>query len=255
MLESKQKMALVRASSLDLFLSCSGYLHLPEAKPFFANAAPAAEWGTMVHTWKETGQVKHANKRTATSFKKRLETLGVKHEDYYSLEGQHEVSVAYNWEYGYVVPFYGKGEAAEEWKKQFGASWVTGTMDYLMDLGEYLRVNDLKTGKWWTKKPRESAQVSFYGMCGWKLYAKPVIQDILHWPRYPATGKPKILGPEVVTGEEYARFEAKLQRACEESFSPTYNPSEESCRFCPGAGSCLYKWEESPEPTNEGELE
>jgi len=247
-------MALVRASSLDLFLSCSGYLHLPLAPSTYSASKPAAEWGTMVHTWKETAKIVHENRRTATSFKKRLNTLKICHEDFYG-SGLHEVSVAWNIEYGYVVPFYGKSKEAEEWKKQFDLRWITGTVDYCESL-EYGReatqgcpeipaglwVDDLKTGKWWTKTPRQSAQIVFYGMCMSKLYNSSVSLSVTHWPRYPATGRPKRT-VETVSMEEMQKFEDKLRRACEESVNPKYNPTEDGCRFCPARNSCLFAWE------------
>lgn len=247
-------MALTRASSLDLFLACNGYLHLPSAPTFYAKASDAADWGTMVHTWKETGKVVHAKKSTAASFRRRLKKLKIERSDYYG-DGLHEISVAYNWKLGYVVPFYGQGDAAKKWKEQFGLDWVTGTVDYCEtvqvgteELAAGLLVDDLKTGKWWTKRPRESAQIIFYCLCMSKLYRANVNARVTHWPRYPAKGLPT-QDTQLITIEELDRFEAKLQAACEAAIMPKFNPSEDACRFCPGRNACLYTWSEESNET------
>lgn len=244
-------MGLTRASSLDLFLSCSGYLHLPLAPKIYSASSDAAAWGTMVHTWKETGKVVHPKKSTADSFRRRLKKLGIRREDYYG-DGIHEINVAYNWKMGYVVPYYGKD--GELWKSTFGMDWVTGTVDYAEtreygdeDYSAGLLVDDLKTGKWWSKRPRESAQIIFYCMCISKMYRANVNARVTHWPRYPATGIPT-QDTQLITVEELDRFEERLQKACEEASYPKFNPSEENCRFCPGRNACLYTYE----PPDEG---
>src|SRR5687767_6728827 len=98
-------MALVRASSLDLFLACNGAWNLqyaPVSDDYLEKRKnEGAEWGTMVHTWKQTGKIEHRSKRTAASFKKRV--AGVSRLDYWDYRGWHEVGVAYNWYYGYAV--------------------------------------------------------------------------------------------------------------------------------------------------------
>lgn len=243
---------LVRASGLDLFLSCNGYLHLPEAREHFEKAEEAAEWGTMVHTWAETGLVAHKNKRTATSFRKRLKALNLKPTDLWDADGEHEVSVAYNWRYGYAIPFYGRGKEAAEWKASFNVDWITGTIDYIkyFDRGvndlPYVKVDDLKTGKWWDKDPIDSAQIAFYGMCAWKWYTCPVELGVTHWPRYPATSEPD-QSTNWITPEMWEIFERKLQRSCENAMNPEFNPTEEHCRFCPGRNACLFAWDYSDE--------
>lgn len=235
-------MALVRASSLDLFLACSGYLHLPAAPTVYTKAEEAAAWGTMVHTWKQTGKIVHENKRTAASFKKRA--ARVNREKLWPTEhGWHEVGLAYNWNYGYAVSHFGRNNAeVEEWKRSFGDNWITGTCDYFNE--ETLEVNDLKTGKWWSKTPRESAQIAFYAMCLDMLFGdgRDIPLSCTHWPRYPAKGLPDTT-EESVTRDELARFEEKLQRACEESLRPAYNPGEDQCRFCPARNNCLFAYE------------
>jgi hypothetical protein len=254
---------LVRASSLDLFLACHGYLYLPHQPTVYAKAAEAAEWGTMVHTWKETGQVVHPNKRTATSFRKRLTANKIKHSQLYG-SGMHEVHVAYNWIYGYVVSFYGHGEEAERWKASFNKDWVVGTIDYLEVTETSVLVDDLKTGKWWTKRAKESAQLSFYLMCAWKLYGDnyDYYLSVTHWPRYPASSKPKRTPSKDrgVSVEALTRFEKQLQESCYASVQNNpgtvypmdqiidiLNPGEEQCRFCPSRNKCPVAWDYSEE--------
>lgn len=244
-------MALVRASGLDLFLACAGYLNLPAAPVVYENANEGAMWGTMVHKWKETGKIEHESKRVANSFKKRLIENDIKRADYWPVignseqlgmpPGYHEVTVAYNWDYGYVIPYYGKD--ADEWKKQFGLEWVTGTVDYIepRSIGGELMVivDDLKTGKWWNKRPRESAQIVFYAMAIAKLYSLPIMSSVTHWPRYPVASKPK-RDSQRIDLVELDRFEVKLQLACEIAArgTPELRPGEKQCRFCPARGNC-----------------
>ena len=205
----------------------------------------------MVHTWKETGKVVHSKKRTATSFKTRLTKTGIKHSDLYG-EGLHETHLAYNWRYGYCIPYYGKD--GELWKRGFNTDWITGTCDYSesLDYGRSsnlkgidpvppgLWVDDLKTGKWWTKTPRQSAQIAFYAMCMRHLYDSHVNVSVTHWPRYPASGRPTRT-VETIERDELDRFEEKVQRAAYAaiSYEPAFNPTEDGCRFCPARKVCI----------------
>lgn len=252
-------MPLVRASGLDLFLACAGYLKLPAAPVVYENAAEGAAWGTMVHHWKETGKIVHENKRTANSFRKRLIENDIQREALWPLSrwptgkelggvsnnllppGYHEISVAYNWQYGYVIPYYGKD--GDIWKSQFNTDWVTGTLDYLeprvVDGEQMIIVDDLKTGKWWDKRPRQSAQIVFYAMCAGKLYNVPVMASVTHWPRYPVKTKPK-RDAQRIDLVELDRFEAKLQMAAETAVYGEIElvPGEKQCRFCPARRNC-----------------
>jgi hypothetical protein len=161
--------------------------------------------------------------------------------------GLHEVHVAYNWKFGYVVAFYGKGKEAEDWKSAFDKDWVVGTIDYLEVTDTSILVDDLKTGKWWSKRAKESAQLSFYLMCAWKLYGDnyDYYLSVTHWPRYPASGKPKRTPPSdrAVSLEALARFESHLVEACASAMNMELNPTEEGCRFCPARNNCDVAWQ------------
>ena len=256
---------LLRASSLDQALECSAWIGKVTARDKrlcdeeYAAAEDAKLWGTMVHTWIETGKIRHplrnSRDKVDAAFAKREEKLLgnriYKHKlrptELYPVIGQHEIAMAYNWRHGYSVLNYAP---TYEWKESFDQDWITGSTDFCLEdvdgtVDDILWVDDLKTGKWWTKTPKQSAQVKFYAMCIAQHARVPkhgIDLSITHWPKYPAS-RPPNRRKEVITLEELSTFETSVVEMCFKAVGETknYNPSPGVCRFCPARFSCLFR--------------
>lgn len=205
-------MPFARASELDRLLACPGSLVLPRSGEKSERAQEAADFGTMVHTWKETGEV--PSSRQGLTLKKKLKETGVTREQYWSA-GLHEVPLAYNVATGearaLVLP--APTDSKNAWKAGFGEDWVVGTADYVGLLLDSPWVDDLKTGKnaeWLDYK----YQQAFYLMT-WTLFTEhaliPGRSTITHWPRYPISGKPARYGT-TLDENFFAEFQDKLKR-------------------------------------------
>lgn len=245
-----------RASSLDLFLNCSGWIGKVTkedqklADEEFENAETARDWGTMAHYWKETGKVLYKGKGPQ-ELKEKEERLLANRIWNHNLssqglwpfkDGNHEVSVAYNWRLRFSVVHWGRVD--EDWRDQWSTDWITGTTDYFRFpfKTRIAWIDDLKTGKWWYKRPNQSAQLVFYllafARCG--LFDIPQGRlTVTHWPKYPAKSPPMRM-ESIVTAEQLLKFEDKLCKAAEEA-GQYYNPSVDRCKFCPGRFSCIYR--------------
>lgn len=251
---------IVRASSLDQFLECSAWVGQITAQDKrlcdeeYSASDDAKNWGTMVHTWIETGKIRHPNRNSKDKVIKNfslreerlLENRIVKHKlkptVLYPISGQHEIAMAYNWVEGYSVLNYAP---TFEWKESFGHEWITGSTDFCLESDEELWVDDLKTGKWWTKTPKQSAQIKFYAVCIAQHASVPaagIKLTVTHWPKYPANSPPS-RQPEIITLTELAEFEAEVRNACAVASGSTkrYRPSAQTCRFCPARFSCLFR--------------
>lgn len=185
-------MGWTRASSIDRALQCTGSVHLWNTVPAVRliqkseNAQTAAAWGTMVHTWKETGIVEGTESHVKT-FNKKLATLeasGISRLDIWPASGFHEVSVAYHCVDGRVAICY-EGDA-NIFKEGHPEPWITGTLDYYLFDGKKLIVDDLKTGAMFDKDPEEMGQMYFYCMVLNKILRpteEPTV-SVTHWPKY-----------------------------------------------------------------------
>lgn len=246
-------MPLLRASSLDLFWGCSAWVGVePDVKvdvdKQFPNAKASRDWGTMVHTWKETGKVVHPerNLREEKLLAKRIKKHGLRPQQYWPDGGWHEVSVAYNWVFGVGIVEYAAGESFRE---RFDDEWITGKIDYFREdePGGIDTVDDLKTGKWWDKTPTECVQTTFYGLALYRAgLTNNKLSTITHWPKYPASAPPTVI-PDVITRSMYEAFEKKLVRKLSVIGQSQYNPSESNCRFCPNRLSCPSVWRDDGE--------
>lgn len=257
-------MPLVRASELDLFMSCSGYLTFAAERAEdkkesskSANAVNGANWGTMVHNWKVSGVVKHpwngdADKdkadwaaREERLFRNRLKSSGVTPAQLWnspSGNGRHEVSFAYNWKLQYAIPYYGSDSGF--WKSSFDDDWITGSTDWIdWPSSGPIVVDDLKTGKWWNKNPEDSWQIKFYALCAYLIepFAKDVLISVTHWPKYPARGLPDRKSAHF-SGAQLEEVEKQIRAACDSV--PHWGPTEDGCRFCPARGVCKYVYED-----------
>lgn len=267
-------MPLVRASSLDQFLECSAWVgqvtadDKAQCDAEFERAEDAKNWGTMVHTWIETGKIRHPQrvstdkviKEFALREERLFENRVVKHKltprGLYPIEGLHEVAMAYNWRLGTsVVAFQGTPEYKNWYKLSFGDDWVTGSCDFFLEqmfgsgsVNDMVWIDDLKTGKWWTKKAKESAQIKFYALCLAqhcdRIPVRGVQITVTHWPKYPAN-RPPVREPEFITLSELTEFEIELREKCALAVGEvkSYRPSAQTCRFCPFRFNCLFRVE------------
>ena len=193
----------MRASSLPLLTKCPGSASLPQTKEESEEAKVGAIWGSLVHIWKETGEVRQpreadrqADTRTLNALRKALEVSGIDRQTLWPAGGVHEQRVG--------VRVDGRREAALDGVSEREGSWITGTDDFQHWLEPFgggdkpeLWVDDLKTGKWYDdpdepganrfpQDPR-SPQVRLYALavCVALDYHGPVHISITHWPRLP----------------------------------------------------------------------
>jgi hypothetical protein len=230
-----------RASNLDRTLQCLGHLTLPWDDTKSDRAIEAAAYGTLVHTWKETGKVdvNSSYPGHAKTFEKKLtvlEAAGLSRQDIWPT-GFHEVSFAFNCKDGRLGTCWVKGEAAHQWKKSHGKQWITGSAD-LIDVDQ-LWVDDLKTGMV-KAEPDELGQLFFYAMCLSKYVARqePVKVSITHWPKYPIDALPNRLEAEIsykklVKCEQYLMSLYGDFKAGKTPFA--LGPE---CDFCPAFAAC-----------------
>ncbi len=196
-----------RASELDRAVACPASTHLVRLAGKSWNAQKAADWGTDLHAWKETGKWPIAlsgrwEGKVPLVYARRqanLTAAGRSREWYWPNEcfegpGRHEVSYALNTK-TLTVAIYDGGdrEEREAWKKTFGEEWLTGTADYVGDVLGEPWVDDLKTGnpEYLPENPWELWQLRFYALCMMLLSAaKWCWVSITSWPQSPADGIP-----------------------------------------------------------------
>lgn len=239
----------MRFSSLDQVLACPGSATIKrdreKEEAQYPNVKPSRDWGKMVHTWKETGTIVHPDddKREQKLFYNRINKHKLKHTDLWPVDAHHEVPVAYNWRYGYSTIDFTK---PKDWYKRFDDDWVIGTLDTTWTEEDTLVVDDLKTGKWWNKKPTESAQIVGYGLAAQSSgIEKPNIKlRVTHWPKYPAKRPPQI-EEETIPVEKLYTIIPKIKDAM--LSTNEFNPSVDNCRFCHGRFNCLFAVTEEEE--------
>lgn len=237
-------MSWTRASQLDRTLQCPGHLTLPHTREMSDRALDAAEYGTMVHTWAETGKL-NGRKGHIKTFEKKLavlETHGITREALWPVSGYHEVTFAYNCVDGRLGVCWLKGEEARNAKLAYGDDWITGTADYCYMQDGLYGVNDLKTGMMFDSQPDELSQLYFYLMC-WQKYNgvrsdRDGLLDVLHWPKYPIDAVPAretrlIPGVRIGKFENYIR---KLHKNYKDGNSPFLLGAE--CEYCPAQSDC-----------------
>jgi PD-(D/E)XK nuclease superfamily len=247
-----------RGSSLPLLTKCAGSLVLPcvefRTPEAIERARDAATWGTMVHHWKETGEIRHEDKRTRTAFEKALELSEVKRETYWPIDGEHEIEVSWRLD--------GSRRAVRGLPPKGEPGWMTGHIDYArywvnqINGNSILRINDLKTAKRyydrWTHQevfqpdPR-SPQLMGYGLAlaAADNFDGPVILDIVHWPKLPLSERhsPPVVYESWVSPEEREAEWLIMENLYAQSRLPvgevTLNPGPH-CKFCPAQLACLF---------------
>lgn len=238
-------MPFARASSLDRLLACSGGSFLGGTDVKSERAEEAADWGTLVHHWKATGEIKQVNewKNHPALFKRKLEKSGVKREDWWPVEDFfHEKAFALDPDGG-VVAY--DGERAEAWKAERDDRFCTGTCDGFGWMFDTLWVDDLKTGRFVSLEEYKQ-QLRFYALCVVRLtaYRGDVNLTLTHWPRYPNHGQPVRMGMVIeqddlkAFAKQLSRLRSEILRGRDKPELVTLNPSESACLWCPSRGVC-----------------
>lgn len=239
-------MPFARASSLDRLLKCHGDLILGGTDEKSEYVKTAADWGTMVHHWKETGEVIVVNgrKNLAALFEKKLKLGGVKREQWWPMGMTHERAIAINPFTAYGQMLEGSKEEKEAWKAAHDNNWATGTADGDYWMFDVLAVDDLKTGRFVTEE-EYIEQRRFYclGISRLLEYRGPVHATLTWWPRYPVVSQPQRFG-RVFEADELNYFEKRLaklrddvRRAREKRDSLILVPGEH-CTWCPSRNIC-----------------
>lgn len=250
----------MRASSLPLLTKCAGSACLTQGEEEKSDAAQeGADWGDMVHGWKQHGRVEHPSKRMVTAFLKALELSGADPKEMWPEGGKHEQAVALRVD----------GIREAEWNdahlRDGQPAWITGTDDFqwwLFD-GE-LWIDDLKTGKYYPNPPPgcighmrgievgdnrypqdvRSAQLRFYALAAATLlgYAGSVHVSLTHWPRLPLEHRHRhpVRYWTTYSAEELTSFWGDLERLHEEVHrgALVLRPGDH-CRFCPARNNCF----------------
>lgn len=267
----------MRASSLPLLTKCVGSLILPCDHEKSEKTQLAADWGTMVHLWKETGEI-HGARDAAGKPNKRMENAlalaifesGIDRLALWPAGGNHEGSLA--------VAVDGTGQVSRDDTVRDG--WVTGHYDFTWWLLEgadgrgELWIDDLKTGQEYPNPPpgipghiygmevgqnrfpqrADTEQTRFYalGLSELLAYTGPTHVSVTHWPRLPVVSRHSLPRREwhTYTHGELMAYWGDLERMYQDKLhneramlghedSLILNPGAH-CRFCPAQG-CLFK--------------
>lgn len=239
-----------RFSSIDRLLECAGGAVMQadgdETKSEYTKTA--ADWGTMVHHWKETGEIITVNdrKNLPPLFEKKLRESGVRRDVWWpeSLGILHETAVAVAPFEEYRMSDEGGRDEKDAWKKAHSDRFATGTCDGRWWMFDTLTIEDLKTGREVTYEQHQG-QVTGYalGVARALDYRGPVSLMICHWPRYPVVGVPRRFG-KVVEQDELLAFEKRLSRLRDdvlrgrEAAEKMRLRTGEHCLYCPSKRYC-----------------
>lgn len=152
----------------------------------------AADYGTLVHWWKETGETapSWASAADIRLLEEKLALTCVERTRWWRSAGQHEVSFAIRVADAHLELYRGPRPDAEKWKAKWDPrKYLTGTIDWLWwGASGRAWVDDLKCGKW-PVDPVTSAQLRSYALVPWIRAGCPpaftVTVSITQWPKYP----------------------------------------------------------------------
>jgi hypothetical protein len=234
-----------RASELDRVLSCPASAHLARIQD---SPGEAAQWGTLVHRWKETGEWPEDNQATRRR-QRALEAAGVTRESLWPSGGRHEVTFALCVRSAFVEAYTGPPEGANAWKASWNDQWITGTMDYMGDVLGDPWVDDLKTGNPAHALP--GWQFRAYAVAAWGLAeARRQLQlSVTYWPRYPADGPPRRVWSAPVEAHTISRWCTELTTARDAVLRSQRNHATRiggHCTFCRCRPHCP-EWASWPE--------
>lgn len=236
-----------RASDLDRILRCTGSLSLvtlrgPDKTEKSQGLIEAGNWGTDMHTVKETGEIP-AHRVGHAPFMRKSQILRAARQDLWpDGAGKHEVSFAYDVLTQKVDVSYVQGkEAQDAWKASHADTCVVGTSDWVGWHLDMLHIDDLKTGH--AEPNPESHQNMFYGLCASIVAGKgDVVLSSTHFPRYPVKGEPDRLW----AGDDFFRlrrsdFVAELVGAyavTQRQRRPSFINGPYQCAYCPVKEKC-----------------
>lgn len=206
---------------------------LPRTREPNAKRDAAADYGTAMHAWAETGESDDPR------VLKKLMMSGVRREDWWP-EGKHEVTFAIHLPTARAERYSGKRKGVDKWKARHGAEWLTGTIDFLGTHKGRPWVCDLKTGSW-PIDPVASRQIQSYLLLPWIEEGTPVremyYRSVLQFPRYPLEGIPRRTGlAHPVSGFSLRLHLDDLLWSVEHPGE--VNPTEDGCRFCECKPAC-----------------
>jgi hypothetical protein len=242
----------VRASETERGLLCPASLVLPRTRERSARADDAADFGTLVHAWKETGEIQAWGSRAhRTALRRKLLASRTRRAGWWPAAlGHHEVTFAIDVFNAAYFTYNGPRSEANAWKERFDPrKFLTGTIDWLghgEDGAPW--VDDLKTGR--RRVDPGCKQLMSYALYPWLRDGAPIEwschRSITWWPRYPMHRGPRRHFAQPLTGVEAAAHFVALRHALErgEAFRTgartpeEINPTEEGCRFCDCQPSC-----------------
>lgn len=230
-----------RASELERAILCPGSAHLPRTPD--NRDKTAANWGTNVHAWKETGKwwedTLVTRRRQAA-----LDAADLTRESLWPGSTGHEVSLALRSSVRTVESYVGPAAERDAWKKSFDSNWLTGTADYIGEVLGTPWIDDLKTGREVPEDPWELWQLRFYAVCVMILNpdATEVLTSITHWPRYPADSPPRRLWSKPIPRAEVLGTTLGLlehgRRNVEASKKQLRVFPGPQCQWCPASVGC-----------------
>jgi hypothetical protein len=202
-----------------------------------AAAIAAADYGTLVHYWKETGEIDPAwaARKDVELLRRKLAATGVERETWWPAHGAHEESFAIRLESMTVEWRMLPKDAADKWKAQFDRlAYVTGTIDWHDAVEWEAHVDDLKTGRR-SVRP-DSPQLKTYAAALWLRRGKPagVTASVTHWPKYPL-GLLPVRTSKVLTAGVLRDHLDRLRLAA--GSTGEINPGE-CCRWCDCRPDC-----------------
>ncbi len=268
-----------RASSLGRSLHCpaSAVLPGPDGGEVLSwETQEAADWGTMVHHWKATGEILAMTPwaRHHSFFEEVLSRTFTDPEAARRIlwppGGEHEVAVAVRCDGEkrpeHCVRFKRDGTTVEKeaWKAAFGPEWATGTMDYRLRVDGAVTIDDLKTGVGRynpdtgarESTPPGSEQHGLYVLADWLVHGRSNTASrttTTHWPRprIPSTNRRRsltALPPPTRLGhgwlyQDLDNFHNQLIMGYELTGIARLSPEAfavvgDDCRFCPALVNC-----------------
>jgi hypothetical protein len=183
----------MRSSDSDRAVICSHSLIAPRNLARRKKADSAAGYGTVVHRWKETGEIDGGP--DGRTLEKKLLLSGTDRGILWSEPGVHEVTFGIRLhETPFAVVYSGERSGADAWKASWvGTDCITGTVDWLGNRDGAVWVDDLKTGHW-PVDVATSMQLRSYALLPWVEAGCPmdyeVVTSITQWEKYPLSAPP-----------------------------------------------------------------
>lgn len=237
----------MRGSSLPLLTKCAGSTYLPREEYESENAIRAAEWGKLVHRWKETGEISGSTSRNHTALQRAIFESKIDRLALWPEGGIHETAVSLRVD--------GHRDVSRDDTPREG--WITGHDDFQWWLVDgTLWIDDLKTGRVYSDPqtginlyPQDvrSAQLRFYALAASRLndYHGLVAVSLTHWPRLPLDFRH---APPVRYWTEYSNQDLldywsqleELHKSAARGARGDYSLSPGAhCRFCPSRNYCM----------------